>query len=76
MFLASVLLASKFLHGTAWQSSYITSNKHLSDICTLFSCDEMNQLERAFLKLIDYHCWVDDKEVDNFVLKHRVDFSL
>ncbi|KAI9355802.1 hypothetical protein BD770DRAFT_473497 [Pilaira anomala] len=53
------------------------SNRKLTDICSgLFDLNEMNQLERAFLKLIQYQCWVDEKEIHDFVLKHRVDFSL
>lgn len=101
MFLASVLLASKFLctdsittkilsnipstwshyysfhHRYSFGSGPLT-NRKLSDICGggLFPLQEINQLERAFLKLIQYQCWVNDKDVNNFVLKHRVDFSL
>lgn len=52
-------------------------NRKLTDICSgLFDLNEINQLERAFLKLIQYQCWVDEKEIHEFVLKHRVDFSL
>lgn len=103
MFLASILLASKFLCTdsitikvlsnipSTWSHYYSfhqyqflnlasgpLTNRKLSSICGegLFPLDEINQLERAFLKLIQYQCWVDDKEIHNFVLKHRVDFSL
>ncbi|KAI9256827.1 cyclin domain-containing protein [Helicostylum pulchrum] len=103
MFLASILLASKFLCTdsitikvlsnipSTWSHYYSfhhyqflnfssgpLTNRKLSGICGegLFPLDEINQLERAFLKLIQYQCWVDDKEIHNFVLKHRVDFSL
>jgi hypothetical protein len=113
MFLASILLASKFMQQdlpanstkkTVFMSTCIPSNwshyysyhsttasqyillggggpltnKKLSDICGngLFPLSEINQLERAFLKLIQYTCWVDDKDIQDFVLKHRVDFSL
>ncbi|KAI9032785.1 hypothetical protein CLU79DRAFT_830619 [Phycomyces nitens] len=107
MFLASMLLASKYLRGTRWSPpfsahqpllptvpsswqhyySYLSSNPsyclgpltnvQLSNLCCgLFSLEQVNTLERAFLKLIDYRCWVDDLEVKEFVLKHRVDFSL
>lgn len=99
MFLASILLASKFLCTdtvttnisqipTTWSHYYSfhhrysfgsgpLTNRKLSDMCDgLYPLAEINQLERAFLKLIRYQCWVNDKEVNNFVLKHRVDFSL
>ncbi|KAL0088124.1 cyclin [Phycomyces blakesleeanus] len=107
MFLASMLLASKYLRGTRWSPpfsphqpllptvpsswqhyySYLSSNPsyclgpltnaQLSNLCSgLFSLEQVNTIERAFLKLIDYRCWVDDLEVKEFVLKHRVDFSL
>lgn len=115
MFLASILIASKFLQAdeqntTAkrlispkstrvpsdnnnWTHYYAAyphyyhssmlikgplTNKKLSDICGngLFPLNEINQLERAFLKLIQYQCWITDQEIQEFVLKHRVDFSL
>lgn len=100
MFLASVLLASKFLctdsittkilsHIPSTWSHYYSfhhqssfgcgplTNRKLSEMCGgLFPLQEINQLERAFLKLIQYQCWVSDNEVNNFVLKHRVDLSL
>jgi hypothetical protein len=105
MFLASILLASKFLRTDDAADSSTTAvpppsnwsqhcyyqifnnetanngpltNKKLSNICGngLFPLHEINQLERAFLKLIQYQCWVGDKDVHEFLLKHRVDFSL
>lgn len=107
MFLASILLASKFLRTDVnnnnnnitttlstipptWSHYYSyyyhrgnntqgpLTNRKLSEICGggLFPLQEINQLERAFLKLIQYQCWVEEKDVQDFVLAHRVDFSL
>ncbi|KAF7730299.1 hypothetical protein EC973_002543 [Apophysomyces ossiformis] len=53
------------------------TNRRLCDMCGgLYTVEDINQLERAFLKLIQYRCWVDDQDVSDFVLKHRVDLSL
>ncbi|KAI7869403.1 hypothetical protein BDF14DRAFT_1784767 [Spinellus fusiger] len=53
------------------------TNVQLYRLCSgLFSLSGINALERAFLKLIDYRCWVDAAEVNAFVLAHRVDLSL
>ncbi|KAL7330749.1 hypothetical protein PS15p_205650 [Mucor circinelloides] len=104
MFLASILIASKFLrdnhchrHMTSipstWSHYYsyyyctnnttatttlsILTNRHLADLCGgFFPLHEINQLERAFLKLLNYQCWVTDQDIQQFVLDHRVDFSL
>ncbi|KAI7898627.1 cyclin domain-containing protein [Cokeromyces recurvatus] len=76
MFLAAILLASKFLKDTAWTSQSIT-NRQLYEICGgLFSLDEIHQLERGFLKLLHYNCWVDEESLNEFVELHRSDFSL
>ncbi|KAG1084186.1 hypothetical protein G6F42_021895 [Rhizopus arrhizus] len=103
MFLASILIASKFLgdnhcprHMTSipstWSHYYsyyyctnsttatttlsILTNRHLADLCGgFFPLHEINQLERAFLKLLNYQCWVTDQDIQQFVLDHRVDFS-
>jgi hypothetical protein len=76
MFLGALLLASKFLKDSVWTTNTIT-NRRLYEICGgLFSLEEIHQLERAFLTLIQYECWVDDKDLDAFVQQHRDDFSL
>lgn len=101
MFLASILIASKFLRDnhcnkhiisipSTWSHYYsyyycsnttttssILTNRHLANLCGgFFPLHEINQLERAFLKLLNYQCWVNDQDIQNFVLEHRVDFSL
>ncbi|KAI8384589.1 uncharacterized protein BYT42DRAFT_267032 [Radiomyces spectabilis] len=105
LFLAALLLASKFLRDTAWQRFSFTqvatvpstwshyysfhyrgshpplkgplTNGQLCVMCHgLYSLDDINQLERAFLKLIQYQLWVDDTHVNAFLVQHRVDLSL
>ncbi|KAI7889365.1 cyclin domain-containing protein [Mucor mucedo] len=78
MFLGALLLASKFLKNSAWTTTTNTlSNRRIYEICGgLFSLEDVCQLERAFLKLIQYNCWVDDQTLNNFVQLHRADFSL
>ncbi|GAA5797010.1 cyclin domain-containing protein [Helicostylum pulchrum] len=76
MFLGALLLASKFLKDTTWTTSTL-SNRRIYEICGgLFSPQDICQLELAFLKLIQYNCWVDDQTLNNFVELHRADFSL
>jgi hypothetical protein len=76
MLLGSLLLASKFLKDTTWTSSTLT-NRRVYEICGgLFSLQDINQFERGFLRLIDYNCWVDDEQLNQFVELHRTDFSL
>ncbi|CAO0801586.1 unnamed protein product [Mucor circinelloides] len=76
MFLGALLLASKFLKDTTW-TTHTLSNRRIYEICGgLFSMEDVYQLERAFLKLIQYDCWVDDDTLNQFVELHRSDFSL
>ncbi|KAI8330446.1 hypothetical protein BC941DRAFT_361460 [Chlamydoabsidia padenii] len=76
LLLGSLLIASKFLQGTTWSTSTVT-NQLLYELCDgLFYLHEIDQMERAFLKLIQYQCWVDDRHVNDFVLYHRVDLGL
>ncbi|KAG0733664.1 hypothetical protein G6F57_007166 [Rhizopus arrhizus] len=77
MFLGAILLASKFLQDSAWAATTTISNRMLYQICNgLFTIEEIFQLERAFLKLIQYNCWLDEKDLESFVLRHRQDFSI
>ncbi|KAI9249547.1 cyclin domain-containing protein [Sporodiniella umbellata] len=76
MFLGALLVASKFLKDSAWTTDALT-NRSLFRLCNgLFSMEDIYQLERAFLKLIRYNCWVDDKDLDHFVLTHRQDLLI
>lgn len=53
------------------------NNRRLAEMCSgLYTLNDINQVERAFLKLIQYACWVDQEEINEFVKAHSVDFSL
>ncbi|KAI8644254.1 hypothetical protein BD408DRAFT_413568 [Parasitella parasitica] len=52
------------------------TNRQLTNLCGgLFPLQEINQLERALLKLLKYQCWVDDQDIQEFVMEHRVDLQ-
>ncbi|KAI9008785.1 hypothetical protein CLU79DRAFT_509603 [Phycomyces nitens] len=89
---ASLLIASKFLHGTRWaicqQSTedltmcadedkpcWLT-NSRMAGICGMYSLEQVNQLERSFLNLIQHRCWVDSGEVQAYLIRHRQDLLL
>lgn len=78
LLLGALLTATKVLQGTMWApATPPLTNQRLCDICNgLFSLNDINQVERAFLKLIQYRCWVDDKDVNDYVIRHRSDFAL
>lgn len=67
---------------TSLYSSFIIKKQQLTnrDLSLLsgglFSLTEINQLERSFLKLIHYQCWVNDQDINAFIMEHRVDFCL
>lgn len=76
MFIAAILTASKFLQDTTWLDTALT-NRRVYEICGgLFSLQEINTCERAFLHLLKYNCWVDDEQLNQFVELHRCDFLL
>ncbi|CAO3642747.1 unnamed protein product [Cunninghamella blakesleeana] len=76
LLLGSLLLASKFLKGSTWTNHTLTKHQ-LYDLCDgLFQHQDIDLLERSFLKLIQYQCWVDDKDVNAYILKHRSDLGL
>lgn len=76
LFLAALLIASKFLKNTKWLTIPL-SNRWLAEICGgLFSLEDIEQLERAFLNLVQYECWIDENDLVQFVKIHRQDFSL
>ncbi|KAI9271484.1 hypothetical protein BDA99DRAFT_602311 [Phascolomyces articulosus] len=76
----SSLLRASWARYYGYANSYYVgplTNRRLCDMCGgLFSLEDMNMLERAFLKLIQYQCWVDEKAVDDYVERHRVDLAL
>ncbi|KAI7850174.1 hypothetical protein BDC45DRAFT_253782 [Circinella umbellata] len=74
------LLGASWTRYYGYANSYYVgpiTNRRLCDMCGgLFSLDDINMLERAFLKLIQHQCWVDEKDVYEYVENHRVDLSL
>ena len=77
MFLGSLLVASKFLQDSSWSIATPLTNRRVYEICGgLFSLQDVCQLERAFLNLICYDCFVDEEILNQFVVSHRSDFSL
>ncbi|KAI8070508.1 hypothetical protein BC940DRAFT_317819 [Gongronella butleri] len=76
LFLAAILLASKFLQGSTWTSTTLTTQR-VHKLCRgLYRYREIEEIERGFLKLIEYQCWVDDRDLHAFVLRHRSDLGL
>ncbi|KAI8334693.1 hypothetical protein BC941DRAFT_431906 [Chlamydoabsidia padenii] len=92
--IASLLVASKYLHGTKWGSTqhleqstahdladedkpYWLTNQKMSRLCgNMYTNQQINELERSFLSIIQYQCWVDDIQVQNYLLKHRQELLL
>lgn len=53
------------------------TNGRLCDMCGgLYTLDDINLLERAFLKLIQYQCWVDDEQVNDYIRRNRQDLGV
>ncbi|KAG0183272.1 hypothetical protein DFQ29_007818 [Apophysomyces sp. BC1021] len=82
IFLAALLLASKFLHGTSWghqpdedQTCWLT-NARIVQMCPMYSLKQIQQFERSLLHLIEYRCWVEPSDVQSYLLEHRQDLML
>jgi len=77
IFLASVLTASKFLHDTTAAAAPRLTNQKLCDLCDgMYTLRDIGDLERAFLKVIKYRCWVSHDDIQRFLSKHRADMLL
>ena len=92
MFVASILVASKYLHGTCWgitdtnhdsnlqvkdEPPVWLNNARMAHICNRFyTLEEINQLELSFLKLIKFECFVNPVKVQEYLVKHRQDLLL
>ncbi|KAI8971808.1 hypothetical protein BDF20DRAFT_915572 [Mycotypha africana] len=73
---AAVLIASKYLDDSTWTTHTLT-NYQIYTICNgLFSFDEIQHIERGFLKLLQYECFIDDGQLNSFVEEHRVELGL
>lgn len=67
LFLGSILIASKFLG-----IHLPLTNRWLCEISRMYSIEEMNQIECAFLKLIQYQCWIDNKDLKTLYSSFRL----
>ncbi|KAI7898682.1 uncharacterized protein BX663DRAFT_523724 [Cokeromyces recurvatus] len=91
IFIASLLVASKYLHGTCWAHSQQLSdsvlaedeipvwlnNARMADICSRFyTLKEINQLELSFLNLIKFECFINPIEVQHYLVKNRQDLLI
>ncbi|CAO3670141.1 unnamed protein product [Umbelopsis ramanniana] len=77
LFLASLLLASKFLEADADDNMFTQqprlNGKRLTNLCGgIYTLRDINTFELSFLKLIKYRCWVDEHDVENFLRKNSV----
>ncbi|KAI8989447.1 hypothetical protein BDB01DRAFT_781914 [Pilobolus umbonatus] len=92
IFIASILVASKYLHGTCWGISQKMeegdgladdelpnwlNNARMAHICMRFyTLQEINQLELCFLSLIKFDCFINPIEVQEYLIRHRQDLLL
>ncbi|CAO3703377.1 unnamed protein product [Rhizopus stolonifer] len=75
IFVASILIASKYLQDSTWGNRL--NNATMASICYRFyTLEEINQLETSFLKLIKYDCFVHPLEVDHYLSRHRQDLLI
>jgi hypothetical protein len=85
LFLASLLLASKFLeedmesdaNNSPVASIPRLNGKRLRDLCGgIYTLKDINTFELSFLKLIKYRCWVDQDDVESFLRRNSVELQL
>ncbi|KAI9488233.1 hypothetical protein BDB00DRAFT_849148 [Zychaea mexicana] len=77
IFVAALLVADKFLQGTTWTShKNRLTNARMAKICSMYTLEQVNQLECSFLNLIKHQCWVNDLDVQSYLLRHRQDLLL
>ncbi|ORY06087.1 hypothetical protein K493DRAFT_274567 [Basidiobolus meristosporus CBS 931.73] len=71
IFLASILVASKYLYGPEG-----LKNKAMAEASGVFSPTEVGRMEEEFLKLLDYRVWVNDQEIQSFLEQHKSELYL
>ncbi|KAI8137610.1 hypothetical protein BJV82DRAFT_524916 [Fennellomyces sp. T-0311] len=83
IFVAALLVAYKVLEGTAWigrdpnkKDDKRLNNARMATISSIYSLEQINQLECSFLNLIKHQCWVNDLDVQSYLLRHRQDLLL
>ncbi|ORY05106.1 hypothetical protein K493DRAFT_311096 [Basidiobolus meristosporus CBS 931.73] len=66
IFLAAVLAASKFLDDRPIE------NCKMASLCDgYFTLYEINEMERCFLSILNYHLYVDSEDLRGFLNEHR-----
>ncbi|KAH8547457.1 cyclin domain-containing protein [Umbelopsis sp. PMI_123] len=77
MILASVLIASKFVQDSSLTTFPCLTNQKLCRLCDgMYTLRDIGDLERAFLKILKYRCWVSHDDIQRFLYKHRADLLL
>ncbi|KAG2182022.1 hypothetical protein INT43_006948 [Umbelopsis isabellina] len=77
IFLASILVASKFSQETSLVPSAPLNNQRLCELCDgMYTLRDIGDLERSFLKIIKYRCWVSQEDIKKFLSRHRADLLL
>jgi Cyclin, N-terminal domain len=77
MFLAAVLIASKFVQDSNMKVTPRLTNQKLCSLCDgMYTLRDIGDLERAFLKILKYRCWVSQDDIQRFLYKHRADLLL
>ncbi|KAI8577299.1 hypothetical protein K450DRAFT_282690 [Umbelopsis ramanniana AG] len=77
MFLAAVLIASKFVQDANMTVTPRLTNQKLCSLCDgMYTLRDIGDLERAFLKILKYRCWVSHDDIHRFLYKHRADLLL
>ncbi|ORY01084.1 hypothetical protein K493DRAFT_312573 [Basidiobolus meristosporus CBS 931.73] len=71
IFLASLLIASKFL-----DDKPLTTAKLVEVIGSRWSTKEINRMERAFLNFLKFQLWVDLEELTAYVSRHNIDLTI
>ncbi|ORX89004.1 hypothetical protein K493DRAFT_306126 [Basidiobolus meristosporus CBS 931.73] len=66
IFLASILVASKYLYGPEGLGI-----RSISEASGVFNPAEVSRMEKEFLKLLDYRVWVNDEEIRLFLEEHK-----
>jgi hypothetical protein len=77
VFLAAVLIASKFVQDSNMNVAPRLTNQKLCNFCDgMYTLRDIGDLERAFLKILKYRCWVSHEDIQRFLYKHRADLLL
>ncbi|CAO3608294.1 unnamed protein product [Cunninghamella blakesleeana] len=68
LFIASVLISSKYL----WEAGTNLTSKRVSKYTSfIFTYQEINQMERSFLELIKYDLWITKKALEDFLKRYE-----